>query len=112
LSEFIKRSRLPENVAKNGNLFLKRIFKLDYQDDLSDLVINTLERYSQSVYTPRMLDCLWYQIVKKPDSIPKVDFVTVPDLPKEDWKYSAKLLRDLLVFMHRIGAFERSEIDI
>lgn len=112
LSEFIKRSRLPEDVAKNGDLFLDRIFRLDYYDDLADLVINMLEHHGQSIYTPRMLDSLSYQIVKKPDSVPKMDFVTVPGLPKEDWMYSAKLTRDVLIFIHRIGCFERSEIDI
>jgi len=112
LKEFIKSAKLPKNLAVDGDVFFDRLFKLEYSGDISDLLINMVEHYSQSIYVPRMLDLLAYQVAKKPISIPNVEYATLPDLPKSQWRDTAKLTKDVLIFVQRIGGFERSEISI
>jgi len=112
LAEFMAQAKLPQELSKDSDNFLKNLFKLNFSGDLSDVLISMVEHYRQSLYVPRMLDVLSYQIAKTPTSIPKLDYVTVPDLPKNDWEYAAKLAKDVLIFLQRIGVFERSEIDI
>lgn len=112
LKELFEQTELPKNIITNGDAFLDQLFKLDYSSDLSDLLISLVEQYNQSVYMPRMLDVLSYQIARRPTSIPNIKYATLPDLPKNHWEYSAKLAKDILIFVQRIGGFERSEIDI
>jgi len=112
LKEFVKSAKLPEKLAANGDAFFEQLFELDYSKDLSDLLINMVEHYNHSIYTPRMLDVLSYQVAKKPNSIPDIQYATLPDLPKNQWEYTAKLTKDILIFIQRIGGFERSEIRI
>ena len=112
VSEVFKSSKLPTDMAKKGTAILDHLFKLDYHDDLSDLLINMVEKYHQSIYTPRMLDGLWYQLARTPTVIPNIDRVTLPDIPKNQWGYISKLTKDILIFVQRIGGFERSEISI
>ena len=112
LLEFAKTAKLPEGLATNIDSLFQRISKLEYSKDVSDLLINMIENYSYSVYTPRMLDALFFQIVKKPNLIPDVRYVTLPDLHKDQWEYTAKLTKDILIFVQRVGGFERSEITI
>jgi hypothetical protein len=111
LTELLKRAKPPVDLTKDQVLFDK-LFSLDYSEDLSDLLINMVENYYHSIYTPRMLDALSYQLVKTPTTIPNIEYVTLPDLPKNQWKYVSKLTKDILIFVQRIGGFERSEIRI
>lgn len=112
IKELIKEAKLPGEAVKNGDAFLDQLFKLDYFGDLSDLLIRMVEQYNQSIFMPRMIDVLSYQIARKPSSIPNIQNATVPDLPKSQWEYAAKLTKDILIFVQRIGGFERSEIKI
>lgn len=112
IKELIREARLPSEVIKNGDTSLDQLFELDYSGDLSDLLIRIVEQYNQSIYMPRMVDVLCYQIAGKPLSKPNIQYASVPDLPKDQWEYAAKLTKDVLIFVQRIGGFERSEINI
>ena len=91
-------------------LSLERENLICYSDNLADLLINLVEHYNQAIYPPRMLDVLSYQIIKNPLHAPKIKYAALPDLPKTDWKYTAKLTKDILIFIQRIGGLEKSEI--
>jgi len=112
VKELIKEAKLPSEVVKNGDAFLDQLFKLDYFGDLSDLLISMVEQYNQSIYMPRLIDVLSYQIARKPLSIPDIQYATLPDLPKSQWEYAAKLTKDILIFVQRIDGFEKTEIKI
>ena len=112
IRELIKEAKLPSEVIGNGASSLDQLFKLDYSADLLDLLIRIVDQYNVSIYLPRMIDVLSYQIAKKPVSIPNIQYATVPDLPKSQWEYAAKLTKDLLIFVQRMGGLEKSEMNI
>jgi hypothetical protein len=88
------------------------IFRLDFFKDLLDLLIRVIENYRYAIYTSRMVDVLVFQVLKKPEVIPDLRLVSLPDLRKEDWETAAKLAKDLLIFYQRIGAMEKTEIKL
>jgi hypothetical protein len=79
-------------------------------DELYDVVLSMIDHYEQSVYIPRFLDALTHQLAKGLEATPRVEKVALPDLSQNDWKYAAKLARDVLLFMERIGGMAKSEI--
>lgn len=110
VSELVAKATLTADAGKDSDFFFRNIFRIKYTDDLADLLISLVEHYNQAIYTPRMLDVLSYQISRNPSQTPRIEKVTLPDLLKNDWEYSAKLTEDILIFIQRIGGFEKSEI--
>jgi hypothetical protein len=100
------------NISK---LEIEHVFEdisdLPYFKHLADLISNMVQSYRYSVFTPRILDAAFLQIVKKSeDVIPDLRLVTLPDLEKHDWEYAIKATRDILLFVHRLGVFGDQEI--
>jgi hypothetical protein len=54
-----------------------------------------------------MLDALTHQVVKRYEAIPSIGCTLLPDLSQNDWKYAAKLSKDVLIFMQRIGGLSK-----
>ena len=109
-----------EDVARKRGLLGASItngidFETSIQDmtrDLYDIVLAMVEHYNQAVYVPRLVDALMYQAARKQRDVPRLEDVTLPDITQSDWKHVAKLTRDFLLFMQRIGVFDRSDISI
>ena len=107
LREFAKLSTTSTIEIEKGIDFDSEFKRLI--GDLSDLVISVVEHYPQAVYLPRMLDELAFQVARKPEQAARIEKVALPDLSQTDWKYAAKLTRDLLIFLQRIGALPSME---
>lgn len=112
MNELIKTAKISTISTGDIEALFEKMSEVEHLKDISDLLINMVQNYNYSAYVPRMLDTLVYQTVEKPNLVPDIRFVTLPDLQKPHWEFTAKLTKDILIFVQRIGGFERAEIKI
>lgn len=108
--EFAETAGLSQASVANIDSTFQRVSQLDYFKDILDLLVTMVQNYRYSSYVPRMLDALFFQLVKKPGLVPDIRFVTLPDIHKDEWEQIAKLTKDILVFSQRVGGLGKSEM--
>jgi hypothetical protein len=110
--EYAETAKLPQASAPNVDSVFQQVSRLDYFQDMLDLLVSMIQNYRYSACTPRMLDALFFQLVKKPGLVPDIRFVTLPDIRKDEWEQTAKLTKDILIFLQRVSGLEKSEMRI
>lgn len=109
--QIAETSKNPDISSKTIDSMFTKISKLDYSQDLMDLMVRMVQGYKYAQYMPRMMDKLTAQLLKK-QTAPDIKLVTLPDLRKEDWEDAAKLAKDILVFAERIGGLDKNELQL
>jgi len=88
-----------------------RLIKIDYLEDLLDLVLRFKQCFEEAVIVPRIMDVITFERVlpKRSTSFEKI-FENLPALAKTYETNAAKLSKDVLVFLERCRVFRRNEI--
>lgn len=109
LQEFLKHTNLSNDMLYKG-VDLDKMFRLDYFDELLELLSRLVENYSKSIHVPRMMDVLAFEILRTNNLASAFQNASLPGLAEEERDFALKLARDVLIFLLRIEAFTKSDI--
>lgn len=88
-----------------------KLIRIEYLDDLLDLVLRFKQCFEEAVIVPRILDVIAFEVILPEQYASfKTIFKDFPDLAKIRETNAAKLSKDVLVFFERNRIFRRNEI--